>query len=505
MKSKFEGFDEEEEAFLRSITSISTPSKRKIENKSPNIPEAPKTTIRLNNKPTTRQIRFTSDEKLLDLLEISRNSASLPINGSIAIRPNDLTGFQMQEHIKKSTSQVVKQDSSISQIPNVDSEYKNATEILQDKMLEGKRRIKVANMGKKIEKNIFKQIRYTNPKKRNIISKMLLQKKLKRGFYDDIEFEYDRIGQNKIDKAKNSNTKEGKRFYREVQEYEDAIQDVETRSGWRAFKIGLATLMLSASLIAVNKIPQNMEGIKNTTQTEVNKNNNEKIDEEQIKYFKENVKNYDGYEFDFLTDNELFSTKNKLAEIGNKLSKSTYEVVRTGNGDQEFLDSLVQKAFGSEYESFSDEQKRDYRQLAYEVLRINCSTLFNPTETCIRNPIVWDVLQAKDQMKRKGYYSNFIINADQQEHLKTIGSIMHIENTTDLIKYQNASLINKGQDLLDSIVKEATNEKYESLSKTEKRDYKQITYELLPTNVKELFIKDPIEVDKSLEGYEYGE
>lgn len=507
MNSKFEGFDEEEEAFLRKITSIGTPSKKsnlKTKNESKKVSEVKKSTAKLNNRPTTQQRSFRSDEELLDFLERYRNPSTFP-NDKLTVKEIDKQNIEktltQQEYSKKEG--IGFQKETMQTHTKTHRKSVSTTETVQDKIRKKERNIKIAIASKKIQKNIFKQTRYTIPKKRNILSKMILQKRLKRGFYDDIEAEYDHIGQNKIDNAKNFNTKEGKRFYREVQDYEDAILDMETRNGWHAFKIGLATLMLATSLVVANKLPKNIDEFKNnTTQTEIDKSNKEQQDEEQIRYFKDNVKNYDGYEFDFLTDKELLDKKNKLAEIGNKLSKSTYEIVRTGSGDQEFLDSLAQKAYGNEYENLSDEQKRDYRQLAYEVLRVNCTSSFKPTETCIRNPIVWDVLQAKEQMKRKGYKTNFIINADQQEHIKTVGNIMHIENTIDLTEYQNASFVNQGQDLLDNIVKEATNE---NLSKTEIRDYKQISYELLPTEVKDVFIKDPIDVDKSLEGYEYGE
>ena len=113
---------------------------------------------------------------------------------------------------------------------------------------------KIASISKQIKKNVAKQTRFTEPKKRNLLSRIILQEKIDRGSFEYVEDYYDTFLPSEIEDSKNAKKRSEKRLYKEVQAYEDARDDVTVRRGWRAFKIGLATALLAGSLALANHV-----------------------------------------------------------------------------------------------------------------------------------------------------------------------------------------------------------------------------------------------------------
>ena len=133
-----------------------------------------------------------------------------------------------------------------------------------------KKQKRIASISKQIEKKLFHKTRYTEPKKRNLLTRIILQHALDKGLYEDIEEDYDFISEKEIEMSKNAKKRSERRFYKEVQEYEDAKDDVRLRKGWKAFKIGLAASLLAGSLALAGHIGGEIKNtISNPTDNEV--------------------------------------------------------------------------------------------------------------------------------------------------------------------------------------------------------------------------------------------
>lgn len=375
---------------------------------------------------------------------------------------------------------------------------------------ERKKQRRITAISKNIQKNVEHELRYTEPKKRNLLGRIILQNRLAKGSFDDIEDEYEFLTQKEVDESKNAERRRDRRLYKEVQAYEDAREDITVRKGWMAFKIGLAAALLAGSLALVNYTGNEVE------KTFANSRNAivsiDTIPEESRSYYEdtiddfiEQVKENNGYEFDYLSEDEILDGYLRIKNKESKMLEGQFRGALVNFKDQELLDDIVLKSFGEEeYLTFSEEQKRDYRQLAFELLPISLPKIFEDSNY-IRNPIVYDALQAKNDAKSRGYKINLIVNSDEEEAVKNIGRLMHIENTLQESDYQVASSVNDGQDLLNEIVRQALADNYETTSEKDIRDYKQIAYELLPDDVKEEYIKDPIILEKAAEDMEIGE
>lgn len=368
---------------------------------------------------------------------------------------------------------------------------------------------KIASISKQIKKNVAKQTRFTEPKKRNLLSRIILQEKMDRGSFEYVEDYYDTFLPSEIEDSKNAKKRSEKRLYKEVQAYEDARDDVTVRRGWRAFKIGLATSLLATSLALANHVGNEVkETFSQRTPTSIvslAQVDEEKKDyyETQAQEFANQVRENSGYEFDYLSDSEFLDGYLRILNKEKKMSESQFRGALYSFKDQERLDSIVSNCFGEEeYAEFSDEQKRDYRQLAFELLPVALPDVFE-TNHYIRNPIVCDELEIKDDLKTRGYKIELVVNADQKDAVKAIGKLMHISNVLKATETP-LSTTNDGQDILEDMVKQALGEQYDELSKKELRDYKQIAYELLDDESK-TYIKDPIEVEKTTEDMEIGD
>ena len=375
-----------------------------------------------------------------------------------------------------------------------------------------KKQKRIASISKQIEKKLFHKTRYTEPKKRNLLTRIILQHALDKGLYEDIEEDYDFISEKEIEMSKNAKKRSERRFYKEVQEYEDAKDDVRLRKGWKAFKIGLAASLLAGSLALAGHIGGEIKNtISNPTDNEVVTietldENDRAMYEANLEKFLEKVKEKDGYVFANLDDTELLDGYLRILNEEKGMTFNEFKNSLNGLKDQENLEKIVKDSFGEErYNSFSEEQKRDYRQLAYELLPLALPGLWEEGYSYVRNPISTDVVEAKNSAREKGYEIKLIVSSDYPERIKAVGNILYLENNLKLEDYQSINSIEESQKFLEEILTKSLGENSENISEKELRDYKQIAYELLPEEVKENYVKDPIELERIQDDIEIGE
>lgn len=375
-----------------------------------------------------------------------------------------------------------------------------------------KKQKRIASISKQIEKKLFHKTRYTEPKKRNLLTRIILQHALDKGLYEDIEEDYGFISEKEIEMSKNAKKRSERRFYKEVQEYEDAKDDVRLRKGWKAFKIGLAASLLAGSLALAGHIGGEIKNtISNPTDNEVVTietldENDRAMYEANLEKFLEKVKEKDGYVFANLDDTELLDGYLRILNEEKGMTFNEFKNSLNGLKDQENLEKIVKDSFGEErYNSFSEEQKRDYRQLAYELLPLALPGLWEEGYSYVRNPISTDVVEAKNSAREKGYEIKLIVSSDYPERIKAVGNILYLENNLKLEDYQSINSIEESQKFLEEILTKSLGENSENISEKDLRDYKQIAYELLPEEVKENYVKDPIELERIQDDIEIGE
>ena len=384
--------------------------------------------------------------------------------------------------------------------------------IIEQKKQERIKQKRIVDISKSIRENVSRATRYTEPKKRNLLTRIILQHALDKGLYEDIEEDYDFISEKEIEMSKNAKKRSERRFYKEVQEYEDAKDDVRLRKGWKAFKIGLAASLLAGSLALAGHIGGEIKNtISNPTDNEVVTietldENDRAMYEANLEKFLEKVKEKDGYVFANLDDTELLDGYLRILNEEKGMTFNEFKNSLNGLKDQENLEKIVKDSFGEErYNSFSEEQKRDYRQLAYELLPLALPGLWEEGYSYVRNPISTDVVEAKNSGREKGYEIKLIVSSDYPERIKAVGNILYLENNLKLEDYQSINSIEESQKFLEEILTKSLGENSENISEKDLRDYKQIAYELLPEEVKENYVKDPIELERIQDDIEIGE
>lgn len=450
------------------------------------------------------EFEFPSIEEVAKALQNKQNQIRIPQQSD----EKTSTKIPKKNKITEITSRKVTPKSKLDKKPKSNSDKKPKSNKTKT---DAKTKRKIINISKSIKENVFKATRYTEPKKRNLLSRIILQQALAQGYYDDIEEDYDYISEKEIEMSKNASKRADKRFYREVQEYEDAVEDITVRRGWKAFKIGLATAMLAGSLALAgymgNQLKQTFDfntGNKTISIETIDKEDREMY-ENKVQEFLERVREEDGYEFNYLSNEQILDGYLRIINKEKRMTDNNFQAYSYKLADQELLDKIVSESFGEEYNYFSEEEKRDYKQLAFELLPISLPEVFGNTNRYVRNPIVYDMLGVKKDSKAKGYTIELLINQDEKETVKAIGKLINFENNLQEADYQQASSINNGQELLNQMLENALGERMTELSKKEMRDFRQIAYEILPEYAKENYIKDPIELEKNENDIEIGE
>jgi len=237
--------------------------------------------------------------------------------------------------------------------------------------------------------------RLTEPKKRGLLGRIILQIKYSSGSYEFIEDAY----------KKGIFTREGMAFYKdaedeidrenykEVQEYEDAANDVSVRRGWTAFRLGLATTLLAGAISFSKNVIQD---VKNSAPVKSDKEITiESISEEQFEAIKKEIgeiKTSSNYDFKNLTEEEQVLAALKIRVIEKGLPAKTFERELLAIRDQEFLNEILQKTFLEEYNKYSNEKIQDLKKLAFELLP-------DEKQKFVRDPQVLIELEQKQNAK----------------------------------------------------------------------------------------------------------
>ncbi len=237
--------------------------------------------------------------------------------------------------------------------------------------------------------------RLTEPKKRGLLGRIILQIKYSSGSYEFIEDAY----------KKGIFTREGMAFYKdaedeidrenykEVQEYEDAANDVSVRRGWTAFRLGLATTLLAGAISFSKNVIQD---VKNSAPVKSDKEITiESISEEQFEAIKKEIgeiKTSSNYDFKNLTEEEQVLAALKIRVIEKGLPAKTFERELLRIRDQEFLNEILQKTFLEEYNEYSNEKIQDLKKLAFELLP-------DEKQKFVRDPQVLIELEQKPNAK----------------------------------------------------------------------------------------------------------
>lgn len=348
---------------------------------------------------------------------------------------------------------------------------------------------------------------------------MILQRKLNQDMYEEIEDDIyqNRIIKKELDRKKYSETSKDRRYYKKVQEYEDARDDTSIRKEIIAFKVALATAAIAGTIALTNFVGSQVKEVLNTEilyKTVAAATYNETTPEEKIEIlnnaleFANKVKENDGYYFDNLSNEELAEGYYKIMNYERKMDKYIFEGAFSKiveNKDQTLLEDIVEKSFKEDFESLTEEQKKDYKQLAFELLPYSLPDVFKDGNNYLRNPIVFESLTAKNASKEKGYKISLIVNSDEKETVRNLGNIQHILNNFSESDYANLDLTDNGQkEFFENILKEVIGEDFDKLTKTQKRDYSQIIYEWLPLEGKN-YIKDPLESEDFIMGMKLGD
>ena len=373
---------------------------------------------------------------------------------------------------------------------------------------ENKKKNKKAELIQAIKEEVFDydtryEGRFTEPKKRGLLSRIILQERLARYGFDYIEDEYKYLTQEEVNASKNATKRRDKRLYKEVQAYEDATDDVTMRKGWLAFKVSLAVALLAGTVvIAANTMKDFKDQMASQNPTIVTEENYDKYKEDALD-FVQKVRDEQGYGFVSLTEDEITDAYAKVLQHEKTMHDNQFKNAMLH--DQELLDKIVRRVYENEYETFSDEEKRDYRQLAYCIIDVAKPNLSVEGNMYIRNPIVCDTVEVRNSAKAKGYKMGLYANTDDGIHIKNIGRIITNLRLLEEADYIAASEVNEGQDFLEQIVKDALGEGYQNMNPNELKDYKQLVYEMLPDYAKEEYITDPIDIALRYNGYEIGD
>ena len=209
----------------------------------------------------------------------------------------------------------------------------------------------IANIDKQLEKNLNHKGRFTAPKKRNVLSRIILQKRLENDGFFDIETDYQYLTQEEVDKSKFAKNNKDKKLFRQVQAYEDARDDDKIRKGMLAFKVGLAVIMLATMLGVTATVAESFKDSlsPNSIVTMESMNKDEKQAYiEMINSFVFEIQEKDGYEFDYLSDEEIQDAYLKIKNKEKNMNENQYRSAWQGFRDQEFLDKIVKNSLGEE-------------------------------------------------------------------------------------------------------------------------------------------------------------
>ena len=260
---------------------------------------------------------------------------------------------------------------------------------------------------KKIKKKISKpkkgdeyfKLRYTAPKERGIIARIINRMKYENGWYDDIEDylnDEDNFVWDDIKWSKNSEKRREQRLYKRVQAYEDAEDDIAMKKAFITVKATTAAALLATLGLSVNFLYNEVNDLINNSSYVAQaqeKSTLANANSGQIEYAERLLAKLD-YNFEYLSHQELLDT---IIRVGSKPSKITENramatIKNAGEyADQKLLEEIIKDAYEEEYDGFGEEKKQELNQVVYEMLN-------DDVKIWIRSPQKVAELKQKDTL-----------------------------------------------------------------------------------------------------------
>lgn len=217
--------------------------------------------------------------------------------------------------------------------------------------------------------------RYTAPKERGLVARLINRIKYEHNWYEDIEMYLDDnyYAYNEIEESRVAVKKRDQRLYKRVQAYEDAENDITMKKTLLGLKVTAAAALLTTTIYAGNLLVDMVKDIvtdNNYVAAEQVKSTLANANSGEIAHAEKVLSKID-YEFEYLSRDELVDT---IIRVGTKPSKITENKARGTlknigeNSDQKLLEEIVLEAYEDEYEGFSDEKKQELNQVIYEML-----------------------------------------------------------------------------------------------------------------------------------------
>lgn len=251
------------------------------------------------------------------------------------------------------------------------AQNKNVAKRPQSKKKKVKRKI-----SKPKKETEYFELRYTAPKERSIVARIINRMKYESGWYEDIEkYLYDERNDvfDDIEWSKNAVKRRDRSLYKRVQEYEDAEDDISMKKAFITVKVTAAAALLVTAGFAVNLLCNQVNDLMNgsfySAPAKV-KSTLANANEGQIEYARRLLAKID-YNFEYLSNDELLDT---IIRVGSEPSNVTENramatIKKSAEfADQKLLASIVEEAYEEEYLGFDDNKKQELNQLVYEML-----------------------------------------------------------------------------------------------------------------------------------------
>ena len=222
----------------------------------------------------------------------------------------------------------------------------------------------------RVNENSEKKERFTEPKKRILFMRLMNRIGYNLGTFNLTEKRYQdgRITREDVEESKNSENWFDRSLYRSVQRYEDVVEDVSVKRGWRAFKLGTLAILLATSISlgawAKNEMNKWLEETHRVVTVDNARENELLAAQSLILQSTEDTE----YEFKHLSSREMMDAALRIPVIERKKPEAVYRTAMTRFQDQELLDKILEETYGEELAKFSPEKIRDLKQLAYLLL-----------------------------------------------------------------------------------------------------------------------------------------
>lgn len=264
-----------------------------------------------------------------------------------------------------------------------------------------KKRTKKKISKPKAESEYFK-IRYTAPKERGIVARIINRMKYENGWYDDIEAYLDddyNYVYDDMEWSKNAEKRRDRRLYKRVQAYEDAEDDITMKKAFLTAKVTAAVALLATLGFSVNLLYNEVHDLihNNSYVAQAQeKSTLANANVGQIEYAERVLAKID-YNFEHLSHSELLDTVIRVGSKPSKITENRAMATMKNAGefaDQKLLEEIIQEAYEDEYDGFGVEKKQELNQLVYEMLDDN-------VKIWIRSPEKVAELKEKDALETK--------------------------------------------------------------------------------------------------------